>query len=57
MTQQLLARCIGFLTSLDKLRSFEYCKSLSFALLHWSKFDCELPAHCHVEECMEASLS
>ena len=57
MTQQLLAHYIGFLTSLDQSRSFEYCKILSFALLQWSKFDCELPAHCYVEEYLEASLS
>jgi hypothetical protein len=57
LVQQLLARYIVFLTSLDQSGSFEYCKSLGLALLQWSKFHSELPAYCYVEECLEASLS
>ncbi len=38
MAQQLLARYIVFLTSLDQSGSFEYCKSLGLALLQWNKF-------------------
>ena len=55
----LLGKFVIFLSKLswDTPSAFEYCRSALLAYLGWTPLHDELPAACHVEECLESSLS
>ena len=53
----LMARCLGFLLSMDPSGSCKYQHGLVLGVLLWSRFHSKLAGYCFVEECLESSLS
>ena len=55
--RMLMARCLGFLLSMNPSGSREYQRGLVLGVLLWSRFHSKLAGYCFVEECLESSLS